>query len=116
MTAALNSMSSIPEDLGVFFLHFLDFFGNKFDTSKQGINIINRESVFPLVNSKEYAVTIDPVNFGNNTTRASFRIEEVLKAFAQVYARLQEMIAKGKNKNLLKQAFKKVNICAASID
>lgn len=109
ITAALNSMATIPDDLGSLLLYFLDFFGNKFDPKTTGINVINRESVFSLNNSSEHAVTIDPVNYNNNTTRSSYRIAEVLKAFSQVHSRLQEAQEQGKNANLLKQVLKKLD-------
>jgi DNA polymerase sigma len=102
-------MTTVPDDLGEILLYFLEYFGNKFDPKKSGINIINRESLFVLENNNEHAVTIDPVDHNNNVTRASYRIEEVLRAFSQVHVRLKEILNKGKSRNLLKQAFKKLN-------
>ena len=109
ITASLNSMSAVPDDLGALLMYFLDFFGNKFNPKTTGINIINRESVFTLQENNEHAVTIDPVNHNNNTTRSSYRINEVLKAFAQVHSRLIEIQSRGKSRNILKQAFKKIS-------
>jgi DNA polymerase sigma len=109
IAASLNSTAGLPNDLGELLMNFLSFFGHKFDPKTTGINIINQESVFTLTNSNEHAVTIDPVNSTNNTTRSSFRVREVLNAFALVHSRLKDVLGKGKTRNLLKQAFKKIN-------
>lgn len=102
-------MAAVSDDLGILLMHFLDFFGNKFDPRTTGVNIINRESVYPLTTSSDHAVTIDPVNYSNNTTRSSYRIDEVLKSFSLLHSRLQEIQEKGKNRNLLKQVLRKLS-------
>ena len=103
-------MTSVPDDLGEILEHFLDFFGNTFNPKVYGINIINRGSLFFLPEGCfEHAVTIDPINHNNNTTRASYRISEVIAEFSQAHTRLKELMNKGKRKITLKQIFKKFN-------
>ena len=110
IAAALNSMASVPEDLGVLLEYFLDFFGNKFNPKRFGINIVNRGSLFMLAEGGfEHAVTVDPINHNNNTTRTSYRIDEVVREFAQAHARLKEALSKGRRRATLKQIFKKFN-------
>lgn len=103
-------MTSVPDDLGELLEHFLDFFGNKFDPKVSGINVVNRGSLFPLPEGCfEHAVTIDPINHNNNTTRTSFKISEVISEFSQAHARLKELMNKGRKRATLKQIFKKFN-------
>ena len=108
--ASLNSMDAVPDDLGVILEHFLDFFGNRFDPKIYGINVVNRGSLFLLPNgSREHAITIDPINPDNNTTRSSYRIGEVILQFAQAHNRIKELNNKARKKPSLKYIFKKFN-------
>jgi DNA polymerase sigma len=103
-------MKSVPEDYGKQLEYFLDFFGNKFNPKVFGVNVVNRGSLFVLDSfSSEHVVTIDPTNKNNNTTRSSFKIQEVICEFAQAHARLKEILVKGKKRPTLKQIFKKFN-------
>lgn len=108
ITASLNSMSNVPDDLGSLLEYFLDFFGNKFDPKIYGVNVVNRGSLFLLPEGcTEHAVTVDPINNNNNTTRTSYRIAEVITEFAQAHARLKDLINKRRKNYALKQIFKK---------
>jgi DNA polymerase sigma len=111
ITASLNSMKTVPNDYAEQLEYFLDFFGNKFNPKVFGVNVVNRGSLFVLDNASanEHAVTIDPTNRNNNTTRSSFKIKEVIEEFAQAHARIKEIRAKGKRRPTLKQIFKKFN-------
>mmetsp|Transcript_18433 Transcript_18433/g.18409 ORF Transcript_18433/g.18409 Transcript_18433/m.18409 type:complete len:104 (-) Transcript_18433:9-320(-) len=102
----MNS-SGLKEDLGETLLGFLDFFGNKFDPKKTGINVINGGAFYSLQeNNYEITVTIDPINPENNTTRSSYRIQEVLKLFSWAHSKLEELTRAGNTKEILKQIFK----------
>lgn len=104
-------MKTVPEDYGVLLEYFLDFFGNKFDPKHFGVDVVNRGSLFSLgkMHFGEHAVTIDPTNKMNNTTRSSFRINDVIAEFAQAHARMKEIMSKGKKRLTLKQIFKEFN-------
>ncbi|CAG9326751.1 unnamed protein product [Blepharisma stoltei] len=105
--AAYMNNSGFYEDLGEVLLGFLDFFGNKFDPKRTGINVANGESFYSLPeNNFEVIVTIDPINPENNTTRASYRIQEVLKLFSWAHSKLNELIESGNAKEMLKQILK----------
>lgn len=119
IAALFNSMHAVPSDLGELLECFLDFFGNKFNPKEYGINVVNRGHVFPLAQGgceytetggfERYAVTVDPINHTNNTTRTSYRINEVLQEFSNAHARLKEISNKRKKRPTLKQIFKKFN-------
>ncbi|CAG9315013.1 unnamed protein product [Blepharisma stoltei] len=105
--AAYMNSSGLKEDLGETLLGFLDFFGNKFDPKKTGINVINGGAFYSLQeNNYEITVTIDPINLENNTTRSSYRIQEVLKLFSWAHSKLEELTRAGNSKEILKQIFK----------
>lgn len=109
ITASFNSMNSVPSDLGELLEYFLDFFGNKFNPKVHGINVVNRGHLFLLSDGCcEYAVTVDPINNLNNTTRTSYRVTDVLAEFSHAHARLKEICDKGKRPTL-KQIFKTFN-------
>ena len=103
-------MNTVPDDLSEILEYFLDFFGNKFDPKIYGINIVNRGSLFVLPEGCfEHAVTIDPINHDNNTTRTSYRIAEVLSEFKTAYCKIKEINGKGKKRAVLKQIFRNFN-------
>ncbi|OMJ75525.1 hypothetical protein SteCoe_25303 [Stentor coeruleus] len=119
IAALFNSMNVVSSDLGELLECFLDFFGNKFNPKEYGINVVNRGHVFLLTQGgceyaeiggyERYAVTVDPINHMNNTTRTSYRINEVLQEFSNAHTRLKEIRNKGKKRPTLKQIFKKFN-------
>lgn len=88
VAALLNSMTSVPDNLGKLICEFFRFFGCEFDPSKQGVNIMNGGSFYELENPGfEAVVTVDPVNLLNNT-RMAYRVQEVLNSFRWAYEQI----------------------------
>jgi DNA polymerase sigma len=79
--AFLNAREQDSADYGELFLLFLAFYGTEFQPSTMGIDIAAGGSFFELRTENAHAVTIDPVNGENNTTRSSFNIGQILDLF-----------------------------------
>ena len=106
ITASLNRMEYFEEDLGNLLMHFLNFYGNVFDPTMTGINIINCGSIHQLLYCcYESAVTIDPLSLQNITTNL-YQIGELQRCFKETFEKLKELKDSPHAKNLLKQVFK----------
>ena len=86
-------------------LGLLDFYGHEFNPCKTGIRVKGKDSFFERASPTDYALTVDPVNSANNTTKASFKIKEVLHHFSYLHAKLIEMNEKNRIRGFIKEAF-----------
>jgi hypothetical protein len=93
------------EDLGETLIGLVHFYGHEFRPYQTGIRVQGKSSFFELTSPVDYALTVDPVNPSNNTTKASFKVNEVLQHFAYLHAKLKEMNEKNRIRGFIKEAF-----------
>ena len=109
ITAAFNSMQYYEEDLGNLLMYFLDFFGNCFDSTTSGINIINGGSIYQLPHRcYENVVTIDPLSMQNMTGNL-YLIDQLQQCFREAHSKLKELKETPCGKNILSYIFKSSN-------
>lgn len=66
-------------------IHFLEFYGSKFDERNVGILVSRGGCYYPFNSVSEHPIVIkDPLNIENNIGKSTYRISEIKSLFAHV--------------------------------
>ena len=72
-------------------IHFLEFYGSKFDEKKVGILVNRGGCYYPFNSISECPIVIkDPLNIENNVGKNTYRISEIKTAFSEASSELEQ--------------------------